>query len=177
MDVVDLTPEHETLYHMCLEDWSDEIREAGDHKKVWCHKMKEKGLRVKLALDDDGQVGGMIQYLPIERSFAEGRHLHFVACTFRRRKKPEPIPGKVTVTAFINGWCPGQNVAFERAKRAAASFDDRVIFREVNTFDRQVLLEWGIADALFIDSKEVATGPPPTYDRIHKLIAKRLRKL
>jgi len=57
MDIVDLTPEHETLYHMCLEDWSDEIREAGDHKKVWCNKMKEKGLRVKLALDDDGQAG------------------------------------------------------------------------------------------------------------------------
>ena len=33
------------------------------------------------------------------------------------------------------------------------------------------------ADALFIDNKEVATGPPPSYDRIHKLIAKRLRKL
>ena len=38
--------------------------------------------RVKLALDDDGQVGGMIQYLPIEHSFAEGRHLHYVACTW-----------------------------------------------------------------------------------------------
>ena len=49
MDVVDLTPEHEPLYCMCPEDWSDEIREAGDHKKVWCHKMKGKGLRVNLA--------------------------------------------------------------------------------------------------------------------------------
>ena len=29
MDVVDLAPEHEPLYHMCLEDWSNEIREAG----------------------------------------------------------------------------------------------------------------------------------------------------
>ena len=95
----------------------------------------------------------------------------------RRQKKPEPIPGKVTVTAFLHGWCPGQNIVFERAKRAAASFDDRVVFREVNTFDRQVLLEWGIADALFIDDKEVSTGPPPSYDHIHKLIAKRLRKL
>ena len=95
----------------------------------------------------------------------------------RRRKKPESIPGQVTVTAFINGWCPGQNMAFERAKRAAAAFDDRVVFRQINTFDRQVLLEWGIADALFIDGKEVSTGPPPSYEKIHKLIAKRVRKL
>jgi len=260
MDVVDLTPEHEALYHVCLEDWSDEIREAGDHKRVWCGKMMGKGLRVKLALDDDGQVGGMIQYVPIERSFAEGRDLHFVTCIWvhghkqgrgnfqkrgmgkallhaaeedarelgskgmvawglwipvwmkaswykrqgyrkvdrdglkvllwkpftedavvpkwiRRRKKPKPIPGQVTVTGFIHGWCPGQNIGFERAKRAAASFDDRVVFREVNTFDRAVLMEWGIADALFVDNKEVPTGPPPSYDRIQKLIAKRLRKL
>ena len=32
-------------------------------------------------------------------------------------------------------------------------------------------------DALFIDNKEVRTGPPPSYERIHKLISKRLRKL
>ena len=95
----------------------------------------------------------------------------------RRRKKPESVPGQVTVTAFINGWCPGQNMAFERAKRAAAAFDDRVVFRPINTFDRQVLLEWGIADALFIDGKEVSTGPPPSYEKIHKLMAKRVRKL
>ena len=44
-------------------------------------------------------------------------------------------------------------------------------------FDRQVLLEWGISDALFIDGKEVSTGPPPSYESIYKLIAKRLRKL
>ena len=260
MKIVDLTPEHEALYHVCLEEWSDEMPEAGDHKEVWCHKMKERGLRVKLALDDAGQVGGMIQYLPIEHSVAEGSDLYFIPCIWvhghkqgrgdfqkrgmgkallraaeedaqqlgskgmvswglwipvwmkaswykrqgyrkvdrdglrvllwkpaaddavppkwiRRRKKPESIPGQVTVTAFINGWCPGQNMAFERAKRAAAAFDDRVVFREINTFDRQVLLEWGIADALFIDGKEVATGPPPSYDKIHGLIAKRLRKL
>ncbi len=65
MEIVDLTPDHEALYHVCLEDWSDEMREAGDHKEAWCHKMKQKGLRVKLALDDAGQVGGMIQYLTI----------------------------------------------------------------------------------------------------------------
>lgn len=80
MKVIDLTPEHESLYFLCLEDWSDEIKEAGDHKARWFRRMKDKGLGVKLALDDQGRVGGMIQYVPIEYSSAEGRDLYFVPC-------------------------------------------------------------------------------------------------
>jgi len=93
------------------------------------------------------------------------------------KKKPETIPGKVTVTAFLNGWCPAQNLVFERAKRAASEFGDKVVFQKINTFDRNVFLEWGIADALFIDGKQVRTGPPPSYEKIKKLIIKRVKKL
>ncbi len=42
--------------------------------------MKDKGLRVKLAVDDNGQAGGMIQYLPIEHSTADGQGLYFINC-------------------------------------------------------------------------------------------------
>lgn len=90
---------------------------------------------------------------------------------------PELIPGKVTITAFINGWCPAQNLVFERAKRAASEFEDNVIFHEINTFNREIFLEWGIVDALFIDKKEVRTGPPPSYEKIKKKIAKKVKKL
>jgi len=95
----------------------------------------------------------------------------------KRRKKLETIPGKVTVTAFRNGWCPAQNLVFERAKRAAAEFGDHVVFREIDTFDREVFLEWGIADAVYIDDKSVRTGPPPSYEKIKKLMAKRVKRL
>ena len=217
---------------------------------------------MKLALDDDGEVGGMIQYIPIEHSFVEGKDLYFINCIWvhgykegrgnfqkrgmgkallqaaendvktrgvkgitawgiplpfwmkaswfkkqgytkvdkqgflgqvllwkpftneaipprwiKQRKKPETIPGKVTVTAFLNGWCPAQNLVFERAKRATIEFGDKVVFREIDTFDREVFLGWGIADALFIDDKQVRTGPPPSYEKIKKLIAKRVKKL
>ena len=57
MDVIDLTPPHERLYCQCLEDWSADIREAGDHKRAWHAKMRDRGLRVKLAVDDAGKVG------------------------------------------------------------------------------------------------------------------------
>ncbi len=262
MEIIDLADEYKQLYFVCLEDWSEELKEAGDHKEIWYNKMKDKGLRVKLALGDDGEVGGMIQYVPIEHSFAEGNDLYFINCIWvhghkegrgnfqkkgmgkallqaaendvraigakgivawgiplpfwmkaswfkkqgytkvdkqgflgqvllwkpftseaippkwiKQKKKPETMPGKVTVTAFWNGWCPAQNLVFERAKRAAAEFGDKAVFREIDTFDRDVLLEWGIADALFIDDKSVRTGPPPPYEKIKKLIAKRVKKL
>jgi GNAT superfamily N-acetyltransferase len=260
LKIIDLTKDHEQLYFCCLEDWSDEIKEGGSHKETWFSKMKDKGLSVKLAVDDNGEPGGMIQYLPIEQSFVEGNDLYFIICIWvhghkkgrgsfqkkgmgkallqaaeedaaakgskgiaawgislpfwmkaswfkkrgykkvdkqgmmvllwkpftdnavapkliREKKSPEKIPGQVTVTAFKNGWCPAQNMVFERAKRAAAELGKDVVFREIDTFDRNVFLEWGIADALFIDEKQVRTGPPPSYEKIRRKIARRLKKL
>lgn len=260
MKIVDLAPEHERLFFVCLEDWSDEIKDAGDHKENWCQEMKSRGLRVKLARDDEGNIGGMIQYIPIEHSFAEGKDLYFVHCIWvhghkegrgnfqkkgmgkalleaaeadakaagakgiaawgislpfwmkaswfkrqgyrrvdkqgiqillwkpftedalppkwiRQRKKPDTLPGKVTVNAFINGWCPAQNMVYERAKRAASQFGDSVAFRGYDTSQRELFLEWGIADALFIDEKQIKTGPPPSYEKIRRSIEKKVKRL
>jgi GNAT superfamily N-acetyltransferase len=80
MRVIDMTDEYKNLYFACLEDWSDEMKEAGNHKELWYEKMKGKGLGVKLALDDNGHVGGMIHYLPIEYGFAEGKDVYFIPC-------------------------------------------------------------------------------------------------
>lgn len=260
MRVVDLAPEHESLYFQCLEDWSDELREAGNHKEHWYRRMKERGLRVKLALDDAGTVGGMIQYGPIEHSTVGGRGLHLIYCIWvhgypkgrgnfqkrgmgtalleaaeqdaralgsggmaawgvtlpfwmraswyrkhgyvvaerqsmmallwkrfredaqpphwiRKKKAPAASPGRVTVTAFINGWCPAQNMTAERARRAAAELGDRVVFEEHHTWDRAVFEEWGISDGVFVDGREVTKGPPLSYERLRSLITRRLRKL
>ena len=95
----------------------------------------------------------------------------------KQKKSPKKIPGKVSVTAFLNGWCPSQNIVFERAKRAALEFGDKVVFTEIDTFNRETFSEWGIADALYIDGKEIRTGPPPTFEDIKHKIAKRVKKL
>jgi GNAT superfamily N-acetyltransferase len=260
--IVDLSPEHEPLYLVCLEDWPGaDVREAGDHKARWYAGMRERGLRVKLALDAGGRVGGMIQYLPIELAPALGRDLHFVLCIwvhghaqgrgnfqgrgmgtalleaaeadargrgakgmaawgimlpvfmraswFRRHgylradrrglsallwkpfaadavaptwlpdtgKRPERTPGQVTVTACLSGWCPAQNLALERARRAAEPHGDRVRLQVVDTGDRAALLEWGESDALFVDGKRVRTGPPPSQERLARLIGRRVERL
>jgi GNAT superfamily N-acetyltransferase len=260
MQIIPLSPEHEKIYCLCLEDWSDEVKEAGDHKAKWLEKMRPRGLRVKLALDDKGEVGGMIQYVPIEASFVDGQGLYFVHCIWvhghkkgrgdfqkkgmgaalleaaeqdarelgakgmaawgmaipvfmraswfkkhgykkadsiglqillwksfvegaapprwiRQKKTPETVPGRVTVTALVNGWCPAMNMAFERAKRAAAEFGEKVEFKPVDTFDRAVFREWGEPDAIFVDGKGIRMGPPPSYEKIKKSIAKRIKKL
>lgn len=84
----DLTTTRENLYHLCLKDLTDEIREAWDHKARWHQMMDGKGFRMKLALDDAGRVGGMIQYLPIEHSFADGKKLYLILCLwFHGHKK------------------------------------------------------------------------------------------
>jgi len=260
MKIIDLEEKYNGLYFMCLEDWSDEMREAGNHKELWYNKMKDKGLGVKIAVTEDDKVVGMIQYVPLEYSTAEGDNLYFINCIWvhgykegdrdfqkkgigkslikaaeedvknkgakglvawglsipvfmraswfkkqgyvkvdkqsisvlllkpfsndaiphkmiRQKKKPKKIPEKVSVTSFINGWCPAQNIVFERAKRAASEFGDKVVFTEIDTFNRETFLEWGISDALFIDEKEIRTGPPPSYEDIKKKIAKRVKKL
>ena len=257
MKIIDITEKHEPLYFLCLAEWSDDLKEAGDHKQEWYHKVKHLGLGVKLALDDRGEVGGMIQYMPIEQTHVTGKDLYFIHCiwvhghkkgrgNFQKRgmgkallqaaeedvrsreakgiaawgismpfwmkaswfkrqgykkagkdgmavllwkpfsddaeppqwikakKKPEKIAGKVTVSAFKNGWCPVQNLAYERAKRAAEELGEQVAFVEYDTFDRDVFNEWGIVDGIFVDGKRIRTGPPPSYEKIRKIIKKRI---
>ena len=260
MNIVDLTPEHEPIYFVCLEDWSEEMQEAGDHKETWYASVKNRGLRVKLAEDDSGVVGGMIQYVPIELAPAEGSDMNFVHCIwvhghkkgrgdfrkqgmgkallqaaeqdtkdqgknglavwgislpffmkaswFRKRgyrvadrqgirvllwksfsetaappkwvkqkKTPEKIPGQVTVSAFMNGCCPAQNIVYERAKRACEELGDGAVFQPYNTQEESIFNEWGILDALYIDNRQVRTGPPPSYEKIQTAIRNQLKKI
>lgn len=71
----------------------------------------------------------------------------------RQKKKPKTVPGKVIVTVFVNGWYQAQNMVYEIAKRAEAEFGDELVFCEIDTLDRDVFMEWGILDALFLKTK------------------------
>lgn len=260
MEIVDLSATYEDSYFRCLEDWSDEMAEAGDHKARWYALMRDHGLRVKLALDDRDVPIGMIQYLPIEHSMALGSDLHMILCVwvhghkegvgnrqgsgvgtallaaaerdaadlgakgmaawgvampvwmkaswFKKhgyRKadrrgmralmwkpfaddavaprwigkgpKPKPVGGQVTVSAYISGWCPAQNLVYERAKRAAAEFGDDVVFESYDTSEQSAMIACGQSDCVYLDGTPLQKGPPPTYDRIRKKMAKRVKRL
>ena len=259
MKVIDLGPEHIDLYCCCLEDWSSDMEEAGDHKRRWYERMKEHGLRVKLALNDEGEPAGMIQYAPIEETFVLGEGLYFIYCVWvhghkegrgdqrkhglgkallsaaeedaralgalgvvawglaipvwmkaswfrkhgyrkadrdglarlmwkpftdaarppkwrRRVKSPQREPGKVVVDGFISGWCPAMNITYERTRRAAETLGG-IEFRSHDTTDHAVLDDWGIVDEVFVDGRKVRNGPPQKYEKIHRLLSKKLWKL
>ncbi len=95
----------------------------------------------------------------------------------RQKKRPALQPGRVVVTCLRNGWCPGQNLVCERARRAAAEFKEKVVLEEIDTFEKETGMEWGISDALFVDGKQVRIGPPPSYEKIRKTIEKKVRRL
>jgi GNAT superfamily N-acetyltransferase len=82
MRIVDLDETTKPLFCLCLEDWSDEMKEAGDRRCRWVDRLTARGLRAKLALDDAGTPGGMIQYLPIEESTVDGAGLYFIPCVW-----------------------------------------------------------------------------------------------
>lgn len=77
---MDLPDRHLASYFVCLEDWSEEMREAGDHKARWYERACREGLRVKLALDEEDRPLGMIQYGPIELSPARGEGAYMILC-------------------------------------------------------------------------------------------------
>jgi N-acetylglutamate synthase-like GNAT family acetyltransferase len=260
MKITDISPKNEQHYFCCLEEYSDDIKDAGDYKEKWYRYMKDKGVRVKFAEDDNGIIGGMIQYVPIEYSMFKGKDLYVVLCIwvhghkrgrgdyrkrgmgtallkaaeedsralgakglvtwglvipvfmqaswFKRkgykvvekngmmrllwkpfteaavppefiklRKMPEKGKDKVNVTVFRNGWCPVGTIAYERVLRASREFEGKVEITEFQTINREIVDEWGIVDGLFIDGREVRTGPPPSYMKIKRKVEKRVKKL
>jgi len=92
------------------------------------------------------------------------------------KKQPEEGTDKINVTLFRNGWCQSMNITCERAKRAALDFPGKIELNEFDTIDSKILDEWGINDAVYIDGKEVKTGPPISYEKIRRKIEKRVKK-
>lgn len=80
MRVIELDDTLRPLYFRCLEQRSQEMADAEVHKARWYDSLRDRGLRVKLARDDDGRIVGMIQYMPAEQAFIDGHDLYFVLC-------------------------------------------------------------------------------------------------
>ncbi|MEJ2678991.1 MAG: GNAT family N-acetyltransferase [Gemmatimonadota bacterium] len=80
MQVIDLDDALCPLYFRCLEERSTETAEAEEHRARWYESFRDRGLGVKLARADDGRIVGMIQYMPAEQAFIDGRDLYFVLC-------------------------------------------------------------------------------------------------
>ena len=81
MEIKDLANDYEQLYALCLENWPEEvIKEAGNHRKQWYQRMKDKGVRARIAVNDEGKTEGIIQYIPIDYAPANGEDLYYINC-------------------------------------------------------------------------------------------------
>ena len=69
------------------------------------------------------------------------------------------------------------NVATERTIKACAEFPGKVNLQEFDGTDREIVNEWGITEAIYIDGKELWTGPAPSLKSISKKIGKRVKKI
>jgi len=41
--------------------------------------------------------------------------------------------------------------------------------------DRSVMDAWGISDAIFLDARQIITTPPPSHEKLRKMVIKRMR--
>jgi GNAT superfamily N-acetyltransferase len=117
-------------------------------------------LKVKLAQDEKGVIGGMIQYMPVELSFAEGRDLYLVLC--------------IWVHGHKQGIGNYQKKGLGRELLKAAEED-------VRSIGAKGIATWGISLPFFMKAswfkKQVRSGPPTPYKKIRKLIEKKVRKV
>ena len=259
--IVDVNLDNLDDYCVCFEKWSEEMAEAGGHKACWYDKMKDRGLGVRLAEDSDGQLCGLIQYVPSEYAPLSGSGYYFIYCTWVHGHKkgignrqgrgigsallasaeedirsrdgsgiaawgitmpfwmpaawykkhgyrviqksgmmrlvwkplkdnaevPQWLPRRkagdispegpaVTVTSLRSGICPVMNLAYERAKKVSESFGGDVRLREIVTDEPEVLSEWGVSDALYINDTEIPLGAPISEKKIERTIRKQLQK-
>ncbi|HOH97895.1 MAG TPA: GNAT family N-acetyltransferase [Candidatus Cloacimonadota bacterium] len=92
------------------------------------------------------------------------------------QRKPEKGTDKVKISLFNHGWCAAQNISYERIKRICGDLSDRILLEEYNTRDREVLSDWGISDAIYVDGKLLNTGPPPSYEKLKRIVLRQIKR-
>ena len=81
-EIIDPDESNFDLFCKCLQDWSEEMKEAGSQKARWCEFMKNKGLGIKLIREKGKEIGGMVQYIPSEYSTITGKNIWFIQCVW-----------------------------------------------------------------------------------------------
>jgi hypothetical protein len=88
----------------------------------------------------------------------------------------EPVPGRVAVDLFWNGFCPTSDIEGERVRRVCAAYSPRVVLRENCAEDRHVLLEHQIPRGIFVDGREIGWGYEAPEEGIRDAIEAALRR-
>jgi thiol-disulfide isomerase/thioredoxin len=82
----------------------------------------------------------------------------------------EPVPGKVVVDLFWNGFCETCDIEAARVKEVAAEFGDSVVLNEYCGDDRDILLKHQIPRAIYVNGSEIGWGYEAPRDGIRDAI-------
>ncbi|MBD3163422.1 MAG: hypothetical protein GF346_13100 [Candidatus Eisenbacteria bacterium] len=80
MHILDVTPETEPTFLRCLHDERPDDPRVVALRRRWVDAHRDSGLRAKVLILETGEVAGMCQSLPIERSHLLGRDLLAILC-------------------------------------------------------------------------------------------------
>ena len=80
MRLVDVTEKTENIFFRCLHDEEPEDFQQTSIRRQWYKRNKSNGHRAKLLILDNGQIGGLCQYIPIEHSHLIGEDLLALLC-------------------------------------------------------------------------------------------------
>ncbi len=90
-----------------------------------------------------------------------------VAPAYRRQaKRPLGDPNRISVFAFLNGWCMGACSQCVTAREAVAGLQHVVDYHEIDTSDRETLREWGISDGVFVEGEPHRPNEPPCTSEV-----------
>lgn len=80
MKIVEIDKDTEGTFFRCLHDEKPQDPEITRIRQGWYAKMKPLGLRAKVLIEENGDVVGLCQYLPIEYSPFEGKDILAILC-------------------------------------------------------------------------------------------------
>ena len=102
--IVDLNENFLDRYLVCLDCQDSQLAEGVERKRLWYELVKDKGLLVKLALDQENRAVGMVQGLPSEMSFVNGENMLVIHCIWippKKRNAGGKIRGKGIGVALL----------------------------------------------------------------------------
>ena len=88
----------------------------------------------------------------------------------------EPIDGSIVVDLFWNMFCQTSAIEAQRVREVCAEFGDQVTLREFRGEDREVLLQYQISRAIYVNGREISWGVEAPKDGIRNAIQRALLK-
>ncbi|MFC2078971.1 GNAT family N-acetyltransferase [Candidatus Bipolaricaulota bacterium] len=85
-----------------------------------------------------------------------------------------PVEGLVVVDLFWNAFCQTSVIEAQRVREVCQEFGDRILLREFRAEDREVLLQYQISRAIYVNGEEIGWGYEAPKDGIRTAIERAL---